>query len=149
VSRTCRLKSGSYQKTSKLGDLPEFRLFSSARTSRVTSLNRTRERPHRRQNPSLGVHLALFTTLRRFRDVGGKPDKNDLAFLNEAETFMKEHTIASAMTDFDGEAVLQAKAGDYILFCDAESDVVWHTPVHLKPGNNPVFLDQNNLLKLK
>jgi hypothetical protein len=62
---------------------------------------------------------------------------------------MKEHTIASAMTGFDGKAVLQAKAGDYILFCDAESDVVWHTPVHLKPGNNPVFLDQNNLLKLK
>jgi hypothetical protein len=107
-----------------------------------------REFPRRRPNPNAGVYLALFSALRRLRDVGGKPDKKDLASLNETETFVKEHTIASAMTDFDGKAMLQAKAGDYFLFCDAGSDVIWHTPVHLNPGKNSVVLDQNNLWRM-
>lgn len=69
--------------------------------------------------------------------------------LTKAEEAIKQHSIATMTTDFDGKGSFTAtKTGQYFLFGFTFIDswvLVWNVPVDLKTGSQSLILDQNNV----
>ncbi|HXG69775.1 MAG TPA: hypothetical protein VNJ04_04085 [Gemmatimonadaceae bacterium] len=90
------------------------------------------------------LQTALYLTTKRLAEMERKPSSEQTRQMGE---FLKTHTIASAMTDFDGKAIISAPPGKYFVFCAFELGaqyVVWSVPVELKSGKQAVILDHNN-----
>jgi hypothetical protein len=69
--------------------------------------------------------------------------------LTKAEEAIKQHSIATMTTDFDGKGSFAAiKTGQYFLFGFTFIDdwvLVWNVSVDLKTGSQSLTLDQNNV----
>ena len=65
-----------------------------------------------------------------------------------AREAIQPHIIQSVSTDFSGKAQFtDIKPGNYYLFglsSTRKGFAIWNTPVEVKPGQNTIFLDQNN-----
>ena len=64
------------------------------------------------------------------------------------EAFLKQHTVATATTDFDGKAIINAAPGKYFLFAFydvLQNTVVWNLPVQLPGRRTTLVLDNGNM----
>jgi hypothetical protein len=92
----------------------------------------------------------VYLATKKFQEVGGKVGKEQAAAVLQINEFIKAHTVATAITDFDGKATIPAPPGDYFLFGVFEigdEAAIWNVPVQLQDGNKSVVLDQNNTVK--
>ena len=97
-----------------------------------------------RQNMKIEL---LMWNLRRATG-GGSATEEDRQRYEMYETFLAQHTVATATTDFDGRATMTAANGEYFLFAVYEflqNAVVWHVPVQLSGDRTMLVLDNGNM----
>jgi hypothetical protein len=100
-----------------------------------------------------GYFALKYQTFDVFRQMAAAGAGTDLIgedmkrMVEEGDAFLKEHTVATATTDFDGKATFTVRPGRYFLlglFRVMKSTIVWNLPVTLKSGPNGAILDQDN-----
>lgn len=76
------------------------------------------------------------------------PNASNAAVLASIDTAIREHTVYTVTTDFNGRAQFEnVQPGAYFLVGIAQTrrgHAIWNVSIELKPGMNSVVLDQNN-----
>jgi hypothetical protein len=95
-----------------------------------------------------GLQGGLYMATKHLIAMGQRPGSEPEKKVQQMDDFVKTHTVATAITDFDGKATIQAPPGDYCLYAYFETGLaLWSVPVTIRTGKNEIILDHNNTAK--